>query len=75
MFKRSEQPLSYMQQLEVWVDEQVIGPIIDAAQPEVEESEAEEVAKRVKHAIKEKMLESYRNGQASAGRASGKARQ
>ena len=50
----SEQKLSYMQQLDSWTDETVIAPLLDNGTDAIE---------RVQKAIREKVLESYRNGQ------------
>ena len=56
---------TFMQQLDEWTDATVIMPLID---PESEEN-FDPVAEKVKKAIREKVLESYRNGQAAGGKA------
>jgi len=51
----SEQKLSYMAQLDCWSSEHVIAPLLDNGVEAIE---------RVQKAIRQKVLESYRNGQA-----------
>lgn len=73
MFKRtSEAKTSYMQQLEAWIDDQVIDPLYTAAQHDIPEADADEIVAGVKKSLKEKMLESYRNGQAAGPRRFGR---
>jgi hypothetical protein len=55
-------PSRYMQELDAWTEDQVIGPLIDPDFIDPQEDEAERVA-RVKKAIRQKVLESYHNGQ------------
>ena len=71
----AEQKLRYMQQLDEWTQEIIIDPLykawdaVENAPDEVrEESQAEltEVALTVKKAVRERVLQSYRNGQKSA---------
>jgi hypothetical protein len=52
----SEQKLSYMAQLDRWTDEAVVAPLLDNGIDAID---------RVRKAIREKVLESYRNGQAA----------
>lgn len=64
----SEQRTNYMASLDQWSEEQVIAPIADAYThgPEEVIVRARELAKR---AIREKVLESYHNGQNARPRA------
>ena len=55
----SEQKLSYMQQLDAWSDANVIMPLADPSP----EHDFDVVVEQVKKAIREKVLESYHNGQ------------
>jgi hypothetical protein len=52
----SEQRLGYMAQLDAWTDEAVIAPLLDDGVGAID---------RVRKAIRERTLESYRNGQAA----------
>ncbi len=56
----AEQKKSYMQLLDEWSDENVIAPIWD--RPEDPDAQRAVIADVLK-AIREKVLESYRNGQ------------
>ena len=60
----SEQKTSFMMELDKWTDENVIFPVSLASSNGSEESliTAKEVARK---AIRAKVLESYRNGQAA----------
>jgi hypothetical protein len=60
----SEQKLSYMASLDEWTDKSIIEPLADAYLngPEEVIISAQE---NVRKAIREKALESYRNGQAA----------
>jgi hypothetical protein len=53
-----EQKLSYMQQLDQWTEAVVIMPL---ANPSADE-DFDHVVKQVKKVIREKVLQSYRNG-------------
>ena len=53
-----------MQELDLWTESNVIGPLFAS---ETEE-DFEPVIERVKKAIREKVLQSYRNGQAAGPR-------
>lgn len=55
----SEQKQSFMQQLDSWTDEKVIAPLLDNGPEEID---------AVHQAIRAKVLESYRNGQAAGPR-------
>src|SRR6266568_8621584 len=61
---------NFMQQLDEWTIATVINPLFETAQLEGDEypQEWDEAAERVLKAIREKVLESYRNGQAAAPR-------
>jgi len=63
----SEQKVSYMASLDAWSDKSIIEPLADAYLngPEEVIINAQEYARR---AIREKVLESYRNGQAAGPR-------
>jgi len=57
----SEQKLSFMQELDLWIDANVIDPLsTDGAEGE---ELTEETVEQVKKAIRQKVLESYHNGQ------------
>ncbi len=55
----SEQKFSYMQQLDAWTQTTIIDPLADVA----DEQLYDELVVRIKKAIREKVLDSYRNGQ------------
>ena len=63
----SEQKLSYMQVLDQWTDDQVVGPLWDNFPGNEDDPEAQEnfsqAVEGVKKTIREKVLESFRNGQ------------
>jgi len=63
----SEQKVSYMASLDAWSDKSIIDPLADAylQGPEEVIIRAQELARK---AIREKVLESYRNGQAAGPR-------
>jgi chloramphenicol 3-O-phosphotransferase len=60
----SEQKQSFMQQLDQWTDDNVIGTL-NSSDPI--EGDWNESVEQVKKAIREKVLESYRNGKAAGG--------
>jgi len=62
MFQPRKSP-SYMQELDAWAEENVIGPLVDPRSSDLGEDRETTIA-RVKKAIREKVLESYHNGQA-----------
>jgi hypothetical protein len=65
--KKMSEPKNYMNALDAWSEEAVIAPIADAQA----HGSAELIVKAkelVKRAIREKVLESYRNGQNAAPR-------
>jgi hypothetical protein len=85
MFKQTAKPqqAGYMQQLNEWLDENVIYKLSAAFEGYAADAEAglsqaeaaakvEPVAEAVKKALREKMLESYRNGQAAGLRKEGR---
>ena len=86
MFKQtSKQPSGYMQQLDQWIDEQVIEPLFEVwetrervvGDPEDEasvEKEVEQTVTVVRKALREKILESYHNGQAARPKPGGERR-
>jgi hypothetical protein len=59
----SEEKSSFMQQLDAWTETTVIMPLCDPSR----ESEFDAAVEEVKKAIRQKVLESYRNGQAAGG--------
>lgn len=66
----SEQKTNYMQELGGWIDANVIRPLLDphlAAYPSELEAFKPEIAK-VKKALREKVLQSYRNGRKAGAR-------
>ena len=61
-----EEQKSYMQQLDDWSNEFVVGPTWDASKDKQRDPEGtERVLSEVRKAIREKVLQSYRNGQAA----------
>ena len=64
----SEQKTNYMAQLDQWSDAEVIGPLYDAVIDLGDDFTPEDwdlAVQPVLKAIREKVLESYRNGQAA----------
>jgi len=61
-----EKPQSYLQELDLWTDANVVGPLANA-DPRVEK-EWEPVVEQVKKAVRTKVLESYHNGQRTPAR-------
>ena len=61
--KHMSEAKSFMQQLDEWTDATVIMPLADPNP----EGDFDAVVEQVKKAIREKVLESYRNGQAAGG--------
>jgi hypothetical protein len=59
----SEQRINYMQQLDSWSDANVVAPLVTV--PDEGEELTEEAVEHVKKAIRTKVLESFRNGQAA----------
>ncbi len=62
----SEQKQSFMQQLDAWTTATVINPLHEAL-TEGDGADCDAACDAVKSAIRQKVLESYRNGQAAAG--------
>lgn len=60
-----EKAASFMQELDRWTESTVIGPLLAS---ETDEAEWEPAIERVKKAIRQKVLESYRNGQVAGPR-------
>ena len=58
-------PKSYMQQLDEWIEGTVITPLVDPLELDPNE-DFEQTIRGVKKAIREKVLESYHNGKATA---------
>jgi myo-inositol catabolism protein IolC len=70
MTSTQDKPKSFMQELDAWTGQHVVGPLVhflpeESFEPEVEE-EIEQTIQRVRKAIREKVLESYHNGQKRA---------
>jgi hypothetical protein len=63
--KHMSEAKSFMQELDDWSDANVIGPLYKAAEdPDATDSEVFlKIGESVKKAIRQKVLESYRNGQ------------
>ena len=58
-----------MQELDEWIEEAVITPLIDGGEHEVQNGlTLEDTIASVKKAIRQKVLESYHNGQAAGPR-------
>ena len=71
--KTSEQKPNYMQELDSWIDENVLDPLVEASGPDAADAIAE-IGELVRTGIKNKVLESYRNGQAAGPRKVGERR-
>jgi len=67
----SEQKVSFMQELDTWVDAYVISPLV-YSDDENDTEVTEESIQQVKRVIRAKVLESYRNGQSAGPRRSGR---
>lgn len=73
MFQQINKAPSYMQELDSWIQKRVIDPLSKAVfdyhtaspLPSGDEDELETTVADVKRAIREKVLESYHNGQAA----------
>ena len=63
----SEQKTSYMAELDLWSDANVVGPLFTSARDYNDQHTAdwEDTVEHVQKAIRAKVLESYRNGQAA----------
>ena len=61
----SEQKVSFMQELDMWTNSNVISPLFAS---ETSPDDWEDAVERVKKAIRAKVLESYRNGQVAGPR-------
>ena len=59
---KKEKPMSYMQQLDQWSSSTIIKPLLDAFNQE-DGPDSIVVIEQAKKTIREKVLESYRNGQ------------
>ena len=59
MSEEQKKSSSYMQQLDAWIDGNVVFPLM---QTEPEAGSWEETVAKVKKAIREKVLQSYKNG-------------
>ncbi len=57
-----EKPMSYMEQLDQWIEEEVLEKLYDLWQRS-QDGDMEASAAEVKKAIREKIRESYHNGQ------------
>ena len=61
----SEQKISFMAQLDQWTEDNVFGPLLSTDEEGQPEELSQETLDQVKQAIRQKVLESYRNGQAA----------
>lgn len=61
----SEQKTSFMTELDMWSEANVVGPLFHT---DLNQDNWEEAVAQVKKAIRTKVLESYRNGQAAGPR-------
>jgi hypothetical protein len=62
----SEQKISFMAQLDQWTEDNVFGPLLSTDEEGQPEELSQETLDQVKQAIRQKVLESYHNGQAAA---------
>jgi hypothetical protein len=62
----SEQKQSFMQQLDQWTESTVITPLLDS-DGGPDEFVGQDTIEQIQKAIREKVLESYRNGLAAGG--------
>ena len=58
----SEPKTSFMAELDAWTDQVIIEPLTVRASIAGAEDLSEETARQVRYAIREKVLESYKNG-------------
>ena len=58
----SEQKTSFMAELDAWTDQVIIEPLTVRAAISGAEDLSAETARQVRYAIREKILESYKNG-------------
>ena len=67
IMSEQEKPKSYMQELNQWIKDEVIDPLWyrSAFGEDPDAGSAEDISDRVYAAIRAKVLESYRNGQAA----------
>jgi uncharacterized protein YegL len=74
MSEQEKQKSSFMQELDQWIDANVVQPLLEADQFEPDSlaggnvSELQTAIAAVKRSIREKVLQSYRNGQAAGPR-------
>jgi hypothetical protein len=62
----SEQKSNYMQELNLWIDKNVVHPLMYGDGPEDPDARSQaEIIDQVRQAIRTKVLESYHNGQAA----------
>jgi hypothetical protein len=64
MSEQEKKP-SYMEELDRWTESTIIGPLLAS---ETDEEDWEPTIERVKKAVRQKVLESYRNGQVAGPR-------
>ena len=65
MSEQEKQKSSFMEELDGWTESTIIGPLFAS---ETDQEDWEPAIERVKKAIRQKVLESYRNGQAAGPR-------
>jgi hypothetical protein len=68
----SEQKKSFMQELDQWTDANVIDPLLDTGFEDFDADVLRERVGRIRQAIRQKVLESFRNGQQTAPKVAGK---
>ncbi len=69
MSEQQQKPKSFMQELDLWIDLNVVGVIVsNAAVFEEDPQRWPEAVAEVKRAIRAKVLESYHNGQRTPAR-------
>jgi hypothetical protein len=65
MSEQEKQKSSFMEELDQWTESTIIGPLFAS---ETDQEDWEPAIERVKKAIRQKVLDSYRNGQAAGPR-------
>ena len=65
MSEQEKQKSSFMEELDGWTESTIIGPLFAS---ETDQEDWEPAIERVKKAIRQKVLDSYRNGQAAGPR-------
>jgi hypothetical protein len=58
----SEQKINYMAQLDAWTESNVLAPLLWTGEEGETEELSDDTLQRVKQGIRQKVLESYKNG-------------